>query len=423
MPNRQSDFVCLYCGSSTTIDKSDTKKELANNPEHLFPYSMGGKETLELGDVCNKCNNRLSTVDRAFKHGNILTAHAYQVDGSKKGRPRSPEDRKRHKEEKIKITLDNKSSSVVSIPGGGACFTNSNHAAYVDMFVRAVHKCASNILCKYFGSKSTRLWYPELIDFVNTGRNPHSWSYAASYQLLHLYQISPQVFYPLWAVGMMPSLIEPQPIHGKEPSRYLEEGFVPFAVSFIDTSGIYLVGTLPDIITKPSISFVSKYLSEQIERESRRLDPNGDKLLQTFDSSTLTKERSTIGDLNFLWIKKQRGPSDDPSDKLLVLVSCRICGQKNPTGHHVDRRMVNTQMLGQLSYSPGIKSWNKPTLIDLKDRGLKTEKYPKEKLNEILTGRLYYSTKHCVEFLPEKGEIRCINCGHHVSFGRKDCFL
>ena len=191
MPNRQSDFVCLYCGSPTTIDKSDTKKELANNPEHLFPYSMGGKETLELGDVCNKCNNRLSTVDRAFKHGNILTAHAYQVDGSKKGRPRSPEDKKRHKEEKIKITLDNKSSSVVSIPSAGA------HALQIPTMPHTLiclcaqfTSAASNILCKYFGSKSTRLWYPELIDFVNTGKNPHSWSYAASYQLLHLYQIS-----------------------------------------------------------------------------------------------------------------------------------------------------------------------------------------------------------------------------------------
>lgn len=157
MSNRQSDFVCLYCGSPTTVDKSDTEKELANSLEHMFPYSMGGKETLERGDVCNKCNNRLSTVDRAFKHDNILTAHAYQVDDSKKGRPRKAEDKKRHEEEKIKITLDNKASSVVSIPGGGTCFTNSNHASYDDMFVRAVHKCASNILCKYFGSKSTRL--------------------------------------------------------------------------------------------------------------------------------------------------------------------------------------------------------------------------------------------------------------------------
>ena len=88
MSNQQSDFICLYCGSTTTIDKSNTEKEHADHLEHLFPYSMGGKEKLPRGDVCNKCNGKLSDVDRAFKHRNTITANAYQVDDSKRGRNR-----------------------------------------------------------------------------------------------------------------------------------------------------------------------------------------------------------------------------------------------------------------------------------------------------------------------------------------------
>lgn len=256
------------------------------------------------------------------------------------------------------------------------------------------------------------------------GKNPHSWSYAASYQIFHKYLILPQTFYPLWTVGAISFQTELRPIQGKEPSRYLEEeGLIPSAVSFIDTSGIYLVGILPNIITKSYISFISKWLSEQIKRESRRSDPNEDKLFWTFDSSILTEKRSTIGDLNFLWIKKQIDPSDGPSDRLRVLVICKVCGQINPTGHDVDREMVNTKMSGRLAHSPNIKSWNRPTLNDLKDRGWNIEKWSKEKLDGILTGRLEYSMKHCVESLPEKGEITCINCRRHMSFSHKDCFL
>lgn len=422
MPNRQSDCVCLYCGSTATTDKYDTEKEPANHREHIFPYSMGGKETLELGDVCNKCNNELSAVDRAFKHNNIMAASAWQADPNKKGRARSSKDRQRHKKEKTTMTLANGSSEVISIPRGGACFRNSNHANYDDMFVRAIHKCVSNTLCKHFGTKSTRLYYPELIDFVNTGSNPHSWSYAASYQVFHRYIISP-LHYQLWTVEIMPDIPELLPLHGKEPPKIPEEGFIPYAVSFIDTSGIYLVGTMPGILSKPSISSVSRTLYERVKRELRGSGSSDDKPLWTFNSSVMTRGRSTIGDLNFLWIKKQIAPSTDPSDRLRVLVNCKICGQTNPTGHDVDRRTVNTKMSGQLSYILRAKSWNRPTLNDLKDRGLNTEKWSKEHLDGILSGKLDYSTKHCAEFLPEKGEIICINCRNQVSFSRNDCHL
>ena len=311
------------------------------------------------------------------------------------------------------------------MPGGGACFVNSNHAIYDAMFARAIHKCAANVLCKYFSSNTTRKWYQELIDFVTTGKNPCSWSYAISYQANMRYRISPQEFYPLWTVDTTPVLVEPLP---KEPETHsnpcwgVRKGFVPIAVSFVDTSGIYLVGTLPNILTKPYIQFASEFLSKQSEHDSHKLGLNEDKLRDIFNSSVLPTKKSTIGDLNFLWVKKQIEPSNNSSDMLRVLVMCKICGQINPTGHYVSRKMINTKNSQQTTRRSN-NGWNRLTLDDLRARGLQIKKWHAEDIARMLSNGIDYPTENHNRMFPAKGEIRCMSCNCYMWFSRENCFL
>ena len=57
---------CLWCGFQTTTDKALAKEDVRYreaNKEHIFPESVEGQKILELGKVCQPCNDRLSKVD------------------------------------------------------------------------------------------------------------------------------------------------------------------------------------------------------------------------------------------------------------------------------------------------------------------------------------------------------------------------
>ena len=167
-----SDFVCLYCKSKTRCDNTTVGK-FVQSREHIFPKSMGGEKMLVKGDVCDECNNRLSVVDKAFKKNSLMTALAYQVDDFKQGRKRNSD---AIEEEKKRISLDNGGSIIeTKVDAVGSChvnFINVDFSYFDEYFSRSIHKCVANALCRSYGSIRTNELFFELIDYVNTGKNP-----------------------------------------------------------------------------------------------------------------------------------------------------------------------------------------------------------------------------------------------------------
>ena len=77
---RESDLICMWSGVETTGDKS------IDGQEHIFPESIGGKETLPIGDVSKEWNNGLSWLDKVLKYEHPAMKLAYQKDPSIKGK-------------------------------------------------------------------------------------------------------------------------------------------------------------------------------------------------------------------------------------------------------------------------------------------------------------------------------------------------
>lgn len=401
---RKSDFVCLYCGELTTKDEDDPTKKLAISREHIFPYSIGGNTTLEVGDVCDECNNSLGKVDRAWKYDDLITAHTYQIDNFKRGRQRDKESKERHREEKKKISVFNGGSTVeYDEETRTTTFTNVAFAKYNDLFARALHKCAANILCDKFGSKKTRSYCPELIDFVNTGNNARSWSHAVSYQ-------------GLW------STIVCRP-HSRHITLANDE---PIALSFVDTSGIYLIGTKPNMLSKEMILHMSEYIVNQDRRGSYSSEQKPKfRLVDHFGSISFTANRTPIGDLQFMWVRKHLKPERRLDGFLRVLVECKTCGQINHAGSSVGcRELLDTKGSARVIGGRDNDGWNRLTIDDLKRRGVKTEALPGEELERMMGGGIDYPAENKEKLMCiSRGRVQCICCGERVDYVRDECFL
>ena len=73
---------CIWCNKETTSHKSrrglKTEPVYANK-EHIFPEGVGGKKNLEIGKVCEECNNRLGQeIDESLKTQNWMMMKQYQ---------------------------------------------------------------------------------------------------------------------------------------------------------------------------------------------------------------------------------------------------------------------------------------------------------------------------------------------------------
>ena len=72
---------CIWCNKETTSDKSRRSKTepVYANKVHIFPESVGGKKTLEIGKVCEDCNNRLGReIDESLRTQNWMMMKQYQ---------------------------------------------------------------------------------------------------------------------------------------------------------------------------------------------------------------------------------------------------------------------------------------------------------------------------------------------------------
>ena len=285
---------------------------------------------------------------------------------------------------------------------------NSNHTGYNDLFVRSVHKCAANILCKYYGSRYTREWYPELIHFINTGDNPQKWSYAVAYQPSMTFHVRP---HELSKMSLQEMAIGEAPLYN-----------IDIALAFVDTSGIYFLGLMPNVLNKSLIEHASKSILQYGEKNEDKLGLSSNQLSRHFDSN-IVSGRKTIGNLHFLWIKKQLKPNRDDYAELYVLVKCTICGQINPTKHAIDRIMLRSQTFGKTTVCSNNLGWNKLTIEDLKAQGRSVEKLGTLDITRLSQNNITYPTCSKNEMFPNDGTVQCINCKQFFRFTQNDCFL
>jgi len=161
--------------------------------------------------------------------------------------------------------------------------------------------------------------------------------------------------------------------------------------------------------------------------------------------------REYIGELNFLWVKKQIQGEPNPEDAFYLLTKCRLCGQINPTGIMVGKEAVFTQepvpmvtSVDSMLFDTGPQnmvykangkimrfvrmpknSWNRYSPADLRGKGWNIEKWEKGSVQR-------YIDTQGIE-VPEEKDVRkwniqnrscqCLNCGNVIKYSAADCFI
>ena len=391
---RNSDLVCLFCGTATSRDEPR---------EHIFPKSMGGDAVMPIGDVCRNCNTALSDLERSLKRENPVMAESYQIDDFQKGRRNSPERKQRQSKQKkyiegegFKVKFD-KDASTLRI-------TSVDLSIYRDKFVRTLHKFAIELVCKEVGSRAAREKYPEIIDFVMNGTNPHLWSYAASYRRMIMFN---EGFIRPWELNRC--IVDDKPI----------------AICIIHTSGIYIIGLKPNTLNLQFIQQISQHILNSSDGYYyEHLTKNGPNFDHYFDSKDWkpVHRLDTIGQLNFIWIRKHVKPKQRSED-LHLLVRCKICGQTNPTGIQICRNAIHGKSV--TGWSGGIKNdWNRYTICDLIQESSRVDKISKQQIDSMLDRPIYYPAENKDKIFGNySGTVRCLCCHNPVSWSKNDLFL
>ena len=217
-----SNPFCLWCGRSTLRN---------TDREHIFPEAIGGKDKLAAHFVCKKCNHELSFLDEALKREHPAMLEAFQADRNIKGKIRDKEDKIRKEKERTNISgkFEASSTNITRDNNGNINYLNASLIVTSEYFVRSLHKCVANILCNSYGSDYVRKNYPKLLDFVKNGGDVHPWSYAVSY---------PNLF-------IRPLIGEPRVLNccSIKVNNKTHE-----VISFIHTSGIWVVGSSPFLL-------------------------------------------------------------------------------------------------------------------------------------------------------------------------------
>ena len=269
--------ICLWCGKPTNVENS--------NREHIFPATIGGKETLPLGSVCKECNSKLGFLDEFLKYGHEAMMFAFQTDSGITGRIRGKSDRARKARERTEITGKGEAKDTrISRKGSDMCVTNASFTVKSEDFVRALHKCTANVLCNFYGVKFVRENYEDILKFVRDGGDVRPWSYAVSF--------------PDPTKGKRPLISEPKHLLFKSKSGNEN------VVSFIHTSGIWITGCQPFLLNPEVIETVSEFIAEKLEHVK---EPDTKKSAIDFFGFNwdLSKNRAVIGRLKFLWIVKE----------------------------------------------------------------------------------------------------------------------
>jgi len=390
-------LICLWCGKKTSGNKK------VDGEEHIFPEAIGGKKTLYMGAVCKNCNNKLGFLDKALKKEHPSMMDSYQVDKNIKGKKTSNKKRKaRRLIEKTEIQgIGEANSTRISRSRDGVNLLNASYEITSENFVRSLHKCVANILCDLYGSIYVRKNYRELLYFVQNGGDVRPWSYAVSYP----------------ALFNRPLISEPRVVNCcliKINNKSYD------IISFIHTSGIWIVGSSPSLLNPSLIETFSDSIIKQL---AHKKEPKSKKPMTDFFGFEWDKEkRSSIGEIKFLWIVKEI--EGNPNDKFLYLLTrCKICGQTNPTGIVFPRDIIykgNTnQVTGHIQ-----NTWNHYIINDLVELGFRIEKWDDESLKNYMNQGISIPIENDVK---KKTIIdckcQCINCGNWLNFSASDCFI
>lgn len=389
----------MWCGRKTTEERDKEGRE------HIFPEAIGGTKTLPIGDVCRECNNELGKLDYALKKGHPAMMHAYQIDPNIKGKKRSGKKGKEVKQRRLreKTHIEGKHSTRIERNLNSTIFINASFSKYSDSFSRALHKCIANIICGEHGSNFVRKNCKELLEFVKNGGDGRPWSYAISYSGL---------FNKL--------LIEPT------PTKYaaIKTGnTIKYIVSFIHTSGIWIVGSHPFLLNKEIIIKLSASLLNNTSLLQQFGKTYKTEITKYYGTTAFLEERELLSELKFEWVIKEIEGKRNPEDSFYLLTKCRLCGQTNPTGMMIAKESVfNGDCNNKITYPEN--TWNYYSEKDLKKRGLKIEKWDPKSLKKMKNHAISIPIENDVKKMNIKNcQCRCINCVELIKYDAEDCFI
>jgi len=293
----------MWSGEPTTGNKE------IDGEEHIFPASIGGRDTLPVGDVSNKWNQKLDWLDNVLKRDHPAMMYAYQKDPTIKGRMTSSKERKRRRKEEKKSISDRTGVTRIqrNLESREATLLNASFEDFHDDFCRSIHKCIANVICFKKGSKYVRDNFSELIDFVKNGRNPAAWSYAVSFAD------------PFSRLCIRPQCIKLAYSYDRERQQQ------SIWVCFVHTSGIWIAASRPNTMNKGII----EQFSSSILRGTtlvKKMEEAGVNFRRLFGMEWQTN-RQYIGELKFLWIKKQIEGKPNPEDTFYLLTKCNYAAR------------------------------------------------------------------------------------------------
>jgi hypothetical protein len=318
-------------------------------------------------------------------------------------RPGDKRKKDRRNQEKKEIYSTDKSACIRRDDQGNTYMDNVIFDHFNDNYSRAIYKCIANVICYEKGSIYVRNNFMELIDFVKEGKNPSAWSYAASF-----------------ASPFSHLCLRPAPIKlGFSFAQDLKKECI--WVCFAHTSGLWLGASQPNAMSKESIENFSNSLRNNpliIDIEN-----TGNDIRQLF-GMVWDKDRELIGELKFLWVKKQIEGQPNPEDSFYLLTKCKLCGQINPTGIMIAKSMIIDGSQNNVS-SCHKNSWNYYSIDDLRRIGFNIDKWDQKHLEK------YINTQGIR--IPIENDIKklnitncwcvCINCGNPINYNANDCFL
>lgn len=391
----------MWSGEPTTGNRT------IDGQEHVFPESIGGKLKLPVGNVCKDWNNKLSDLDELLRDHNVNTMLAYHRD---------PFMTTRIRKKKLEIESIDKSLCIKRDDQGNSYIINKKPRQFQRPkdfdynFTRAIHKCVANVICYEKGPKYVRNNCMELLEYVKMeleeyikyGQNPRSWSYAVSSAN------------PFSRLCLRPITIK----LGFSFDYDLKKEYT--WVCFAHTSGIWLASSQPncmskEIITKFSDSIRDHPLIKEIEKKAG---------IASIFGWNWEQDRELIGELGFIWVKKQIEGKANPEDSFYLLTKCKLCGQINPTGIMIAKTMI-LDVNQNNAISMNKNSWNCYSIDDLTRMGINIDKWDQKHLER------YINTQGIR--IPIENDIKklnisncwcmCLNCGSPINYNAIDCFL
>jgi hypothetical protein len=166
--------VCIYC-------REDSSN--ATSKEHVIPESLGCKETLPRGYICNSCNNYFSDMDKIVLYNRYIGMRVgtEEIPG-KNGKIR------KHIGERLRFS---KKGALEIILGPATIPAGTHHGMKLDfrleqskefdelLFARGIHKIAFNCYAYRFGHRSAlHSRFNNLRRYIRYANKGELWIYA-----------------------------------------------------------------------------------------------------------------------------------------------------------------------------------------------------------------------------------------------------